>query len=152
MQFTIVLRGPELPLGTMTYTRNPATGESLIGLNALQFARDEAGDPGLNPALVEYEPLRNWDLRGQRITVPEDVARRSGHFWDESTVDIDGPPSIEWLAPFFRRVAEVERDSKTREVINVVLSFQLDEGAFLAWWEQAGFPLQVGGVVHGEEE
>lgn len=107
-----------------------------IGLNGVDRIREYAGHKiPLDVIHGGVMALRAYP----RIKVSEEVARKSGHFWDRNTVCVTVPAG--GLNRFVRLIPHVER-ADSGEVLHAELHAKIDNEAVVRAWEEAGFPLQ----------
>ena len=112
-----------------------------LGLNFLDRVREETEIPDLDPELVG-DRVHAVDTK-YPSTVSEEVARRSGLFWESWNVRLRVRNFA--LNQFFELGMKVSKNGRTGEITHVSPVWEFDESSFLSWWEDEGFPLEIGG-------
>lgn len=109
------------------------SGQTNLGLNALDIARQESGLPDLPAEVV------NDYASGQHnayFEIDEDLARRSGRFDNTAKLHVKAES-----LPLTLKCRVNRKDDG--QVTLVQFNMCLDESAFLRQWEDAGFPLEM---------
>lgn len=110
-----------------------------IGLKMVDKIREETG---CNLPLERIDDIVDvaWNDTIS-IEVPEDMARRSGHF-ETSSRCIVKITSLRALNGDYEMVPEIKKDDNTGEILSVKFKWELNEKFLLEQWEAAGFPLE----------
>lgn len=114
----------------------PQTG---VGTKVLDLIREKTGVEKLDlskiygwVSVVRFDPT---------VEIPEEVARRSGHFYENGKVPVK--VENEQLNPFVKLEVKSERNQETGEITLAQAVWELDREKVIEWWESEGFPLNT---------
>ena len=110
--------------------------DQLISLSVVDKIRENIGDPLLPIDIFEEENTNErWD---PEFSIPEEMARRSGHFLSRHSIIVIVPKN--WLSQFSRIAYNVEHD-REGQIKRIVVHEWLNKKLILKTWEDAGYPL-----------